>query len=67
MVGYDRRRRQVELLHTQMKSRGIDVERLPMQSVEALAKAIAANCIAVWRMVHLTYQARETPDAPATE
>lgn len=45
---------------------GYGVEKLELQMEERLEKAIAAYAMIASRFVHLLYQSRTTPDAPAS-
>ncbi len=55
----------IERFHYTLKS-GCNIERLQLQTRRRLENAIAVYCIVAWRLLHLTYAARETPDAPCT-
>lgn len=52
----------IERFHYVLKS-GCGIEELQFQTVGRLAKAIALYSIVAWRILWLTYQARETPRA----
>lgn len=43
---------------------GCRVEKLELETVERLQLAVATYAIAAWRILWLTYAARQTPDAP---
>ena len=45
---------------------GCQVEDLPLETRERLERAIAVYRIVAWRLLWLTYWARERPDAPCT-
>lgn len=60
------RRWLVERYHYTLKS-GCKVEDLQLETAERLERALATYCIVAWRLLWLTYKARETPDAPCTE
>jgi len=64
MVGYYARRWVIERLHFTLKS-GLGVERLQIDDAESLKHALAVYYVVAWRLLHLTYLAREQPDAPA--
>lgn len=51
----------VEQFHFVLKS-GCRVEQLQLEAAERLEKAISTYSIVAWRLLHLTYQARKTPD-----
>jgi len=55
----------IERFHFVLKS-GCHIEQLQLQTAERLENAIAVYSIVAWRLLWLTYQARETPDAPCT-
>lgn len=63
VVGYYARRWSIERYHFVLKS-GCKVEDLQLESIDALETALATYSIVAWRLLHLTYQARLTPDAP---
>jgi len=45
---------------------GCQIEKLQIETLRRLGNAITTCCIVAWRVLHLTYVARENPDAPAT-
>ena len=53
----------IERYHFVLKS-GCRVEALQLGTAERLERALATYCIVAWRLLWLTYQARETPDDP---
>ena len=55
----------IERLHYILKS-GCQIESLQLQAEERLENAIAVYSIAAWRILWLTYEARQNPDAPCT-
>lgn len=55
----------IERLHFILKS-GCQIESLQLQAEERLENAIAVYSIAAWRILWLTYEARQHPDAPCT-
>jgi Transposase DNA-binding/Transposase Tn5 dimerisation domain len=56
----------IERYHYVLKS-GCGIEQLQLEAAERLERALAVSCIVAWRLLWLTYQARETPDVPCTE
>ncbi len=66
MVGYYSRRWVIERLHFTLKS-GLRAERLQIDDATSLQHALAIYYVVAWRLLHLTYVARERPDAPAAE
>ena len=52
----------IERYHFVLKS-GCRVEALQLGTAERLERALATYCIVAWRLLWLTYQARETPEA----
>jgi len=65
-VGYYARRWVIERLHFTLKS-GLRAERLQIDDAVSLRHALAVYYVVAWRLLHLTYVARERPDAPAHE
>ena len=55
----------IERYHLVLKS-GCQIEDSLLKTVEAMKRAIATYSIVAWRLLWLTYQARQTPDAPCT-
>jgi len=55
----------IERFHFVLKS-GCKIEERQLESVEAMERAIPIFSIVAWRLLWLTLQARETPDAPCT-
>jgi len=55
----------IERFHFTLKS-GCGVEKLELQTESRLEKAIAVYAMVASRIVHLLYQSRKTPDAPAS-
>lgn len=55
----------IERYHYILKS-GCQIEELQLETQERLQKAIAVYSIVAWRILWLTYQARDTPDSPCT-
>ena len=64
-VGYYARRWVIERLHFTLKS-GLRAERLQIDDAVSLAHALAVYYVVAWRLLHLTYLAREQPEAPAS-
>ena len=52
----------IERYHFVLKS-GCHLEKLQLETAERLERAFALYCIVAWRLLHLTYLARVTPDA----
>jgi hypothetical protein len=65
IVEYYTRRWVIERLHLTLKS-GIGIERLQFDDVNTLSNALAVCWIAAWRILWLTYQARESPNQPSS-
>lgn len=53
----------IEQYHFVLKS-GCRIEELPLEEAERIERALATYCIVAWRLLWLTYEARENPDAP---
>jgi Transposase DNA-binding/Transposase Tn5 dimerisation domain len=51
----------IERYHFVLKS-GCHLEKLQLESIERLERALATYCIVAWRLLYLTYLARKTPD-----
>jgi hypothetical protein len=60
------RRWLIERYHYVLKS-GCGIEQLQLETAERLERALAVWCIVAWRLLWLTYTARERPDVPCTE
>jgi hypothetical protein len=56
----------VERFHFALKS-GCRVEHLQLETAERLERALALYSIVAWRLLYLTYQAREEPEAPCSQ
>lgn len=54
----------VERYHYVLKS-GCQVEELQLETAERLERAFATYCVVAWRLLWLTYQARQNPVGPA--
>lgn len=65
MVGYYAKRWVIERLHFTLKS-GLRAERLQIDDAVSLGHALAVYYVVAWRLLHLTYLAREQPEAPAS-
>lgn len=52
----------IERYHFVLKS-GCHLEKLQLETAERLERALALYCVVAWRLLHLTYLARVTPDA----
>jgi hypothetical protein len=61
-----RRRWLIERYHYVLKS-GCGIEQLQLETAERLERALAVCCIVAWRLLWLTYQARETPDVACSD
>ncbi len=55
----------IERYHYILKS-GCGIEELQLETAERLQRAVAVYSIVAWRLLWLTYQARQTPQAPCT-
>lgn len=55
----------VERYHYVLKS-GCRIEQLQLETADRLERALATYSIVAWRLLWLTYHAREHPDAPCT-
>lgn len=56
----------IERYHFVLKS-GCGIEQLQLETAERLERALAVCCIVAWRLLWLTYQARQTPEVSCTE
>ena len=52
----------IERYHFVLKS-GCHLEKLQLETAQRLERALALYCVVAWRLLHLTYLARVTPDA----
>ena len=59
------RRWTVERYHFTLKS-GFKIEAQQLEDVESIQRFLATIAIVAWRVMWITYQARENPDAPCT-
>lgn len=64
-VGWYTQRWKIERYHLTLKS-GCKVEELQLETLERLQNALAVYSIIAWRILSITYEARETPDSPCT-
>jgi hypothetical protein len=64
-IGWYRHRWKIERYHYVLKS-GCKVEELQLETRERLQNAIAIYAVVAWKLTWLTYQARETPEAPCS-
>lgn len=55
----------IERYHYILKS-GCLIEKLQLETADRLLRALAVYSIVAWRLLWLTYQARQTPKAPCT-
>lgn len=55
----------IERYHYVLKS-GCHIEQLQLETADRLERALATYCIVAWRLLWLTYQARQTPEVPCT-
>jgi hypothetical protein len=65
IVEYYRHRWLIERYHFVLKS-GCGIETLQLETGAGLERALAVCCIVAWRLLWLTYQARQTPEEPCT-
>ena len=64
-IEYYRLRWLIERYHYVLKS-GCRIEDLYLQTPERLRRALALYTIVAWRVLWLTYEARQSPDQPCT-
>lgn len=64
-VSWYTQRWKIERYHLTLKS-GCKVEELQLETLERLQNALAVYSIIAWRILWITYEARETPEAPCT-
>ena len=55
----------IERLHYTLKS-GLKAESLQIDDAHSLSHCLATYYMVAWRLLYVTHQARETPDAPST-
>lgn len=55
----------IERYHYVLKS-GCGIEQLQLEAAERLERALAVCCVVAWRLLFLTYQARQHPEASCT-
>lgn len=65
MVEFYSKRWLIERFHFVLKS-GLGVERLQFDAADSLMSTLSLYSIVAWRLLCLTYLAREDPDAPAS-
>ncbi len=65
VVSVYERRWLIERYHYVLKS-GCGIEHLQLEAAERLERALAVCCIVAWRLLWLTYQARQSPEASCT-
>ena len=65
IVRWYRTRWLIERYHFVLKS-GCGVERLQWETAARLERALAVYCIVAWRLLWLTYEARQSPAEPCT-
>ena len=53
----------VERYHYVLKS-GCNIEKLQLEEAHRILRALATYCIVAWRLLWLTYEARQNPDSP---
>jgi hypothetical protein len=56
----------IERYHFVLKS-GCRLEQLQLEHAERIQRALATYCIVAWRLLWLTYEARQHPDAPCDQ
>lgn len=64
-IGYYRLRWLIERYHYVLKS-GCGIEELYLHTPERLLRALAIYAIVAWRVLWLTYEARQSPEQPCT-
>jgi hypothetical protein len=65
VLGWYSQRWLIERYHYVLKS-GCHIEQLQLETAERMARALATYCIVAWRLLWLTYEARQQPDQPCT-
>jgi hypothetical protein len=65
IVRWYRTRWLIERYHFVLKS-GCGIEKLQLESAERLQRALAVYCVVAWRLLWLTYEARQAPDEVCT-
>jgi Transposase DNA-binding/Transposase Tn5 dimerisation domain len=65
IVRWYRTRWLIERYHFVLKS-GCGIEKLQLETAERLQRALAVYCVVAWRLLWLTYQARQEPDEVCT-
>jgi hypothetical protein len=64
LIRWYRLRWLIERFHYALKS-GCRIEKLQLETAERFERALATYTLVAWRLLWLTYQARETPDTSA--
>lgn len=65
IVGWYRTRWLIERYHFVLKS-GCGIEKLQLETADRLQRALAVYCVVAWRLLWLTYEARQQPDEICT-
>lgn len=65
VVGWYKQRWKIERFHYILKS-GCNIDEIQLGTGERLEKAIALYSIIAWKILHLTYEARENPQVSCT-
>lgn len=65
IVRWYRTRWRIERYHYVLKS-GCGIEKLQLERAERLQRALAVYCVVAWRLLWLTYQARQEPEERCT-
>lgn len=65
IVRWYRTRWLIERYHFVLKS-GCGIEKLQLESADRLQRALAVYCVVAWRLLWLTYEARQQPDEVCT-
>ena len=53
----------IERLHHVLKS-GCQIEKLQLEDASRIRRALAVYCVVAWRLLFISYVAREQPQAP---
>lgn len=64
-IDWYKERWKIERFHYTLKS-GCKVEELQLETMRRLKNAIAIYSVVAWRLLWITYQARQTPEAPCS-
>ena len=65
IVRWYRTRWLIERYHFVLKS-GCGIEKLQLETADRLQRALAVYCVVAWRLLWLTYEARQQPDEVCT-